>query len=147
VEEVSRVSATQNVTEIVGTARESLTARRVYAEPVERDGTTLVPAARISGGLGGGAGKDDTKGQNGEGGGFAVTAHPVGAYELRNGEVTWRPAIDVNRLITVAGAVTVVALLLRARRARMAQIARMARIARAGRVVRMARRRRAAARG
>jgi len=109
------MTTTHNVSEIVSSARESLTAKRVFGEPVERDGTTVYPAARITGGMGGGAGTDD-KGQNGEGGGFGISAQPVGAYVFRNGEVTWRPAIDVNRVITVIGCVTTAYLILRMRK-------------------------------
>ena len=111
------MSTTQNITDIIHTARESMTAKRVFAEPVERDGTTIFPAARITGGVGGGAGTDN-KGQNGEGGGFGLTAQPVGAYVLRNGEVSWRPAVDLNRVVTVAGVVLVALILSRGRQLR-----------------------------
>ena len=107
--------AAQNVSDIINTARESLTAKRVFAEPVEREGTTVIPAARITGGMGGGTGTDE-KGQKGEGGGFGVTAQPAGAYVLHGGRVTWRPAVDVNRLIAVVGWVVTVYLVLRSRR-------------------------------
>jgi hypothetical protein len=33
------------------------------------------------------------------GGGFGVSARPIGAYVIRDGEVRWRPAVDVNRLM------------------------------------------------
>lgn len=104
-----------NVTEIVDTAREALTVKRVFAEPYEQDGLTVIAAARVSGG-GGGGGGTDASGQQGEGGGFGASAHPVGAYVIRQGRVTWRPAVDANRLAAVLGMVAV-AFLLRPRRA------------------------------
>ena len=53
--------------------------KRVYGEPYEKDGLTVIPAAVVGGGAGGGAGHDD-KGQEGEGGGFGVSGRPAGAY-------------------------------------------------------------------
>ena len=37
-----------DVNEIANAARESLTVRRVYGEPVEQDGVTVIPAASIT---------------------------------------------------------------------------------------------------
>lgn len=102
--------------ELVSTAREALTVRRVYGDPYERDGVTFIPAARVSGGGGGGTGTDD-EGTGGEGGGFGLSARPAGAYVISNGEVRWRPAIDVNRLALALSGVLVVLLLTRMRRA------------------------------
>lgn len=87
--------------------RELIDARRVFGEAVEQDGVILVPAAAVRGGAGGGG--DDA--DNG-GGGFGVQARPVGAWVIRGGEVTWRPAVDVNRL-AVVGAILALALLWR----------------------------------
>ncbi|GAB3148917.1 hypothetical protein GCM10027258_44720 [Amycolatopsis stemonae] len=90
------------------TARDLFTAKLVYGEPVDREGTIVIPAAAVFGGGGGGA--DD----NGampvrEGAGFGVFARPAGAFVVRGGTVTWVPAVDVTRL-GIAAAVTVVAL-------------------------------------
>lgn len=102
------------IDEIIGRTKDSLEARTVYAEPVERDGITVIAAATITGGAGGGTGRDE-KGQEGEGGGFGLTAKPAGAYVIDHGELHWKPAVDVNRLIAVAGSVAVAALLVVAR--------------------------------
>lgn len=101
------------IDEIIGRTKDSLEARTVYAEPVERDGITVIAAATIAGGAGGGIGRDE-KGQEGEGGGFGLTAKPAGAYVIDHGELHWKPAVDVNRLIAVA-ALLVVARVLRPR--------------------------------
>ncbi|MBD0329356.1 MAG: sporulation protein [Thermoleophilia bacterium] len=74
--------------------RDALTVRRVYGDPIERDGVTVVPAASVFGGTGGGG---DREGNGG--GGFGIRARPVGVYELRDGEVRWRPAVDVSRIM------------------------------------------------
>jgi uncharacterized spore protein YtfJ len=97
------------VDEFLANATNTMAARCVYAEPVERAGITIVAAAAIAGGGGGGSGTDDT-GKKGSGGGFGVGAKPVGAYVIKDGRVMWRPALDINRLITVLGAVAVAAL-------------------------------------
>ncbi|WP_112273867.1 sporulation protein [Lentzea terrae] len=102
------------IDEIIGRTKDSLEARTVYAEPVERDGITVIAAATIAGGAGGGTGRDE-KGQEGEGGGFGLTAKPAGAYVIDHGELHWKPAVDVNRLIAVAGSMAVAALLVVAR--------------------------------
>lgn len=102
------------VDEILATAKDSMTAKRVYAEPVERDGATVIAAAAISGGAGGGGGADK-EGQEGSGGGFGVGAKPVGAYVIKNGEVRWQPAVDVNRMMVMLGVVVVTALVAAAR--------------------------------
>jgi uncharacterized spore protein YtfJ len=81
---------------------DAITVKRVYGDPVQSDGVTLVPAAAVRGGAGGG-GEGGPEG--GGGGGFGVVARPVGAYVIRDGNVTWRPAVDLNRLLLLGAAV------------------------------------------
>lgn len=103
--------------EVFTTAKDALTVRRVYAEPVERDGITVITAASIGGGAGGGDGHDKDGGE-GSGAGFGIGAKPAGAYVIKNGQVRWQPAVDVNRLMVVVGAVAITALIVGARMAR-----------------------------
>ncbi len=109
------------IDEVLALAKDSMTVRRVYAEPVERDGTTVIAAADVVGGGGGGENTDENRNHR-SGGGFGLRAKPVGAFVITDGHVCWRPAVDVNRLVTVVGAVGIVALILaeraRARRGR-----------------------------
>jgi hypothetical protein len=42
-----------DVKEAVEAAHESMTVRRVYGEPYERNGVTVIPAASVQGGAGG----------------------------------------------------------------------------------------------
>jgi uncharacterized spore protein YtfJ len=86
-----------NVEELLNGARDAISVRRVYGDPIERDGVVVIPAAVVGGGGGGGGDNED----NG-GGGFGLRARPVGAYVIKNGEVTWKPAIDPSRLIAAA---------------------------------------------
>jgi uncharacterized spore protein YtfJ len=95
--------------EILGQVRDTLTVRQVFGEPYERDGVLVVPVARVAGGAGGGGGGNPTEG--GSGGGFALEARPVGVYVIRDGEVSWRPAVDVTRIALGGQLVAVVALL------------------------------------
>ena len=106
-----------NVDELVNTARESITVRRVYGDPVEQDGVKVIPVASVAGGFGGGNGKDPV-GQEGEGGGFGMSGRPAGVFVLRDGQVSWRPAVDVNRLAGTVGLVVAAYLLMRPRMAR-----------------------------
>jgi len=106
-----------NINEVITTARDSLTVKRVYGDPYETNGLTVIPAASVIGGAGGGAGHD-VKGQDGEGGGFGVSARPAGAYVIKDGEVTWHPALNVNRLVTAVGLAMVILLLTRSRNAK-----------------------------
>ena len=100
--------------ELMTTARETLTVRRVYGDPFEKDGITVLPAAIVIGGGGGGDGRDEA-GNDGEGGGFGVGIKPAGVYVIADGHVSWRPAIDVNRLIGSITAVALAAMLTRVR--------------------------------
>lgn len=105
------------IEELLNTARESVTVRRVYGDPVDHDGLTVIPAATLAGGAGGGTGKDP-QGQVGEGGGYGMSARPAGVYVIQNGHVSWRPAIDVNKAIGMLGLVAVTYLLMRPRMVR-----------------------------
>ncbi|GIE75318.1 hypothetical protein Aph02nite_12680 [Actinoplanes philippinensis] len=94
-----------SATEILEHARTGTsTAGRVFGEPIERDGVTVVPVAVIRGGGGGGAGSGSPEGGDkvdgeGSGGGFGFTARPAGVFVIRDGDAHWRPALDVNRIV------------------------------------------------
>ena len=93
-----------DVNEVLEKARDAITVGRVFGEPYEKDGLSVIPAARVGGGGGGGSGHDE-KGSDGTGAGFAVTGRPAGAYVIRDGDVIWRPAVDPNRIVAVIGLV------------------------------------------
>ena len=88
------------VSDTIAQARDVMTVKRVFGEAYEKDGVTIIPAAWVAGGGGGGSGSNDA--EQGEGGGFGVAAFPVGAYIIKDGNVTWRPAINVNTIILSA---------------------------------------------
>ena len=99
------------VQDVIAQARDALTVKRVFGEPYEKDGVTIIPAARVQGGAGGGGGEDAQGQGKGSGSGFGMTARPVGAFIIRGGELSWRPAVDVNRVVLGAQVVAIVALL------------------------------------
>ena len=105
------------IDELLSTGRHSLTAKRVYGEPYEKDGLTVIPTAAVRGGAGGGTGHDE-KGQEGEGGGFGVTGKPAGAFVIKDGKVKWLPAVDPNRIFMTVGMAVIAYLLMRPRMAR-----------------------------
>ena len=105
-----------NVKETIEAAQDSLTARRVYGEPYERNGVVVIPAAAVQGGGGGGGSE---RGENSDGGsGFGLTARPVGAYVIRGDDVGWQPAFDLTRTILGCQLVALAAIWLTHRRLR-----------------------------
>lgn len=112
--------------ELLAQARDAMTARRVFGEPIERDGTLLLPVASVMGGAGGGSGRTagsalgtaagDESAEarvpdEGSGYGFGMMAKPLGVYVIRGEEVTWQPAVDRNRQLLLAALVSMLAIL------------------------------------
>lgn len=95
-----------NALEAVSQAKDVINVRRVYGEPYQEDGLTIIPAASVMGGGGGGG---DTEGNGGAG--FGVRAQPAGAWVIKDGDATWQPAFDLNRAVLVGQLIAVVALL------------------------------------
>lgn len=92
--------------EILADAGKTLGVRRIYGEPYEKNGVTVITAARVMGGAGGGGAADTTMTDSpagasatGTGVGFGMNGGPVGAFVIRGDEVKWLPAVDVNRMM------------------------------------------------
>jgi MYXO-CTERM domain-containing protein len=104
----------------IARAHEAITVKRVFGDPYERGGVTVIPAAAIAGTAGGGSGDAPKAGQSGAGGGFGIRARPVGAYVIENGRARWVPATDLTGVILrtqgLAGVLLLALLLLRRRR-------------------------------
>src|ERR671919_1606398 len=107
----TRRGATMEVNDVISQARDAMSVKRVFGEPYEKNGVTVIPAARVQGGAGGGGGEGPEGQGKGSGSGFGLAARPVGAYLIRGDEVTWRPAVDLNRIVLGAQVVAIVALL------------------------------------
>jgi uncharacterized spore protein YtfJ len=102
---------TMEVQDVIAQARDALTVKRVFGEPYERNGVTMIPVARVQGGAGGGGGEGPEGQGKGLGSGFGMSARPVGAFLIRGDEMTWRPAVDLNRIVLRGQIVAVFALL------------------------------------
>lgn len=99
-----------SVQEVIDSAQ----AGKVFGAPIERDGMTVVPVAKVQGG--GGAGnaapsQGQHVGESGGGAGVGVMAKPLGVYVIRGGKVSWQPALDLNKVILGGQVVLAVALL------------------------------------
>jgi uncharacterized spore protein YtfJ len=103
-----------DVDTLLAKAQDSISVRRVYGEPIERDGVLIIPAAKVGGGGGGGVGEGtEAEGREGKGTGtgFGIGARPVGAFVVKDGEVTWQPAVDVTRIVLGGQLVAIVGFL------------------------------------
>jgi uncharacterized spore protein YtfJ len=98
-----------DVQTLLNQARDALTVKRVFGDPIERAGVTVIPVANVVGGAGGGDGTSNVGG--GSGAGFGLRATPAGAYVIKDGDVTWQPAVNVNRAI-LGGQIVAIVLLL-----------------------------------
>jgi uncharacterized spore protein YtfJ len=94
--------------EILADAEKTLGVRRIYGEPYEKNGVTVITAARVMGGAGGGGGPETVPADSTDGAasptipsgvGFGLSGRPAGAFVIKGDEVRWLPAIDVNRLV------------------------------------------------
>ena len=97
----SATGSADDVFDTIKGTRDSLSVSRAYGEAYDLDGVTVIPVARVSGGAGGGGGEgsDDEKSGTGFGTGFGLHVNPVGVYEVRGGQVVWKPTVDANRLL------------------------------------------------
>ncbi len=94
------------VDEMMKGTQDAISVGRVYGEAFEREGSTFIPVANVSGGGGGGA---DEAGNGG--GGFGVMSSPAGMFVIRGGDATWKPALNINRIIAGGQIVAIVALM------------------------------------
>jgi uncharacterized spore protein YtfJ len=96
---------------VIDKAKDAMSVKRVFGDPYEKNGVTIIPAARVAGGAGGGSGEQEGQGQ-GRGSGFGVNAKPAGAFVFNGDKVTWQPAIDATKIVIGMQLVVVAALLL-----------------------------------
>lgn len=103
-----------DITELVEQSKDSATVKRVFGDPVQHGDILVIPVARIAHGGGGGSGEGRrTEGEtgSGSGGGYGVGATPAGVFVVKNGDVRWHPAVDVNRIVLGGQIVGIVLLL------------------------------------
>jgi uncharacterized spore protein YtfJ len=97
-------TAVMNALQRLDAVKDVMTVQRVFGEPTQVDGITVVPVAVVRGGGGGGGGggtstSDDPEQGEGAGIGFGVNARPVGVFTVKDGAVAWQPAVDVTRIV------------------------------------------------
>ena len=83
--------------ELLAKAGDQLSVRRVFGEPIERDGIVVIPVAVVIGGGGGGTGPNG----QGTGGGFGGIVRGIGAYAIHDGQVRFIPALDTVALAAI----------------------------------------------
>ena len=99
---------------LTNAANESFTVRRVFGDAYDRDGTLVIPVARVWGATGSGSGGGEMalphhgedgveeRGANeghGGGGGYATHVKAVGVFVVDETGAHWQPALDLNRVI------------------------------------------------
>lgn len=110
-------------------ANDAFSVRKVFGEAYERDGTLVVPVAKVWGGTGTGYGygvgslgdgaqapgdgspaaTPDAGGEGaGGGGGYGMSVRPLGVYVVGPEGARWHPALDLNKVILGGQAVAVV---------------------------------------
>jgi hypothetical protein len=77
--------------EILAQAHDVAAIKRVFGEPIEREGSTVVPVAAIWC--------------------FGLVVRPIGVYRIKGEEVEWQPAVDATMIALGGQLVGIVALL------------------------------------
>jgi len=102
-EKEARASAADNgVTRLAEHLGRNASASAVFGAPVERDGVTVIPVARVRWGVGGGRGRRKGQTDDGFGGGGGVQAAPLGFIEVRDGGARYRRIRDPLRVAIAA---------------------------------------------
>ncbi len=83
-----------NTQELLQSTQSSLSAGRVFGQPIDVHGATILPVAHVAGGGGGGQSSGDQGGA-----GFGLRARPAGVFVVRDGRVSWHPALNLNLVI------------------------------------------------
>jgi hypothetical protein len=84
-----------DVQESVSRVRDAISVKRVFGEPFEKGGVTVIPAARVAGGGGGGLQNGRGRGaETGFGSGFGMVGRPAGVFVIKGDRVRWQPAVD-----------------------------------------------------
>jgi len=94
-----------NAQQVLERAQDAMTAKRVFGDPIQVEGATVIPVATVGGG-GGGGGEGEKAGV-----GYGLGARPAGVYVIRDGRAMWRPAVNVNWIVAGGQLVAIVALL------------------------------------
>ena len=104
-------AADEMLTKFMESLGGTASAKAVFGEPVEKDGVTIVPVARVRYGGGGGGGRGPGRKKRGDAGdadqvgyghGGGLQAAPVGYIELSGGRATYQRIADPARPMVIA---------------------------------------------
>lgn len=111
--------------EIMSRIGRGLDTHAVFGEPLQVDGSSVIPVAKIRYGGGGGTGSGEgvpaeKAGEQGSGEGmglgFGVTAEPLGVVRVGHDTIEWVPIVDRTRLAVIWSVVSGLLLVIAARR-------------------------------
>lgn len=93
-------SSVRSIRETLQQAFDRGDVKRVYGEPIERNGRTIIPIADTGAlfGFGSGSGGNAEGSGDGGGGGGKVAGKPIGFLEIDEKGTRFRPVFDANRL-------------------------------------------------
>jgi uncharacterized spore protein YtfJ len=94
---------------LMARAGEAVSVGRAFGTPIDHDGVLVIPVAWVAGGGGGGSDNSEPE-KSQSGGGFGGFTWPLGVYVVKDGTVSWMPAIDATRIL-LAGIRLVAAIL------------------------------------
>jgi len=108
--EAEQAAADERLGKLAEAIGGSASAKAVFGEPVERDGVTVIPVARVRYGFGAGSGRgggrrrgrkgdEGDEEQFGSGGGGGLQASPIGYIELQDGRARFVRVDDRTRLL------------------------------------------------
>jgi uncharacterized spore protein YtfJ len=109
--EAEAEAADDRLSKLVESLGGTASAQAVFGAPVEKDGVTIVPVARVRYGVGGGGGRGPGRKKKGGAGdaeqvgyghGGGVQAAPVGFIELAGGRASYRRIADPARPMAIA---------------------------------------------
>lgn len=110
--EAEQAAAGERLTKLAEAIGGHVSARALFGDPVERDGVTVIPVARVRYGFGAGSGaggkrrrghEDEGAGEDqyGSGGGGGVQASPIGYIELRDGQARFARITDSRQVLAL----------------------------------------------
>jgi uncharacterized spore protein YtfJ len=99
-EKIPGLRTQQSIRGILESAFDKGDVRRIYGEPVVRNGRTIVPIADVGSAFGFGSGSSGEPGKEGEGGGGGgkVTGKPIGYLEITDDGSCFKPVYDVTKI-------------------------------------------------
>ncbi|WP_436933613.1 spore germination protein GerW family protein [Halovenus marina] len=104
------MEAHEPVQSVLEQMHHSANVKSVFGEPIEANGKTILPVAKISYGFGGGYGSeggadmdgDESAGSDGGGMGGGLSAKPAGVVEISDDETRFIPFANRKKLVAVA---------------------------------------------